>query len=193
MTPQTAFQTVNGVRLHYLDWGGSGETVLFLAGLGDSAHIFDDIAPEFTGHFHVLGLTRRGQGQSEAPESGYDTATLAEDIYQFLNTMHIERVTLIGHSLAGDEITYFAGKYPERVDRLIYFDANYDAADDNALIDTLPIPYPSSEKHRQSITDYRQWLQKNMYGGFWSNALEANLRDTLNITIDGTFSNRMPE
>jgi pimeloyl-ACP methyl ester carboxylesterase len=39
---------VNNVRLHYLDWGGKGDTILFLHGLGDTPHIFDDIAPTFT-------------------------------------------------------------------------------------------------------------------------------------------------
>src|SRR5262249_4992158 len=127
---QSAFLMVNGVRLHYLDWGGKGEPLLFLPGLGDSPPIFDDIAPEFAGRFRVLGLTRRGQGQSEAPPTGYDTATLAEDIPQFLDQLQIERVTLIGHSLAGDEMSCFAARHPERVERLIYLDANYDDADE---------------------------------------------------------------
>src|SRR4029453_17825764 len=34
---------VNGVALHYLDWGGTGEPLLLLAGLFGSAHGFDDI------------------------------------------------------------------------------------------------------------------------------------------------------
>jgi len=76
---RTGFITVNRVRLHYLDWGGSGETMLFLHGLGDTPHIFDNLAPKFTNQFRVLGLTRRGHGQSENPETGYDTATLVED------------------------------------------------------------------------------------------------------------------
>jgi hypothetical protein len=41
---------VNGIRVHYLEWGGHGETLMFLAGLGNNAHIFDDFAPGFTTH-----------------------------------------------------------------------------------------------------------------------------------------------
>jgi pimeloyl-ACP methyl ester carboxylesterase len=61
-----------------VEWGGSGDVLLFLTPLGASAHEFDDFAPEFTDHFRVLGVTRRGQSPSERPPSGYDTATLAE-------------------------------------------------------------------------------------------------------------------
>jgi len=61
---KSAFLTVNNVKLHYLDWGGAGETLLFLHGMGDTAHIYDDLAPKFTNQFRVLALTRRGYGQS---------------------------------------------------------------------------------------------------------------------------------
>src|SRR5439155_16470395 len=120
------FITANNVKLHYLDWGGNGETLLFLHGMGDTAHIYDDLAPTFTNQFHVLGLTRRGHGESEIPEAGYDTATLVEDIRQFLDALKIQRVVLAGHSFAGDELTRFAVVHPDRVIKLIYFDSAYD-------------------------------------------------------------------
>jgi non-heme chloroperoxidase len=123
---KTGFIAVNQVRLHYLDWGGKGETLLFLHGMGDTPHRYDDLAPRFTNQFRVLGLTRRGHGESEIPETGYDTATLVEDIRQFLDALNIQRVVLAGHSFAGDELTRFAVVHPDRVIKLIYFDAAYD-------------------------------------------------------------------
>ena len=122
------FASVNGVRLHYLDWGGrNGETVLFLTSLGGTADDFHPLAISLTDRYRVLGLTRRGQGQSEKPASGlYDNATLVEDIRAFLDAMKIERVSLIGYSLAGNEVTEFAIRYPKRVSKLVYLDAAYD-------------------------------------------------------------------
>ena len=123
---QSRFIIVNGVKLHYLDWGGKGDALLFLHGMGDSAHVYDELAPKFTNQFRVLALTRRGHGQSEIPETGYDTATLIEDIRQFLDSQKIERAVLAGHSFAGDELTRFAAVHPDRVLKLIYFDSAYD-------------------------------------------------------------------
>ena len=60
--------SVNGVSLHYLDWGGDGQPLLLLAGLFGSAHGFDEIAPVFARDFHVLALTRRGHGKSDAQQ-----------------------------------------------------------------------------------------------------------------------------
>src|SRR5574339_196309 len=117
------FVNVNGMKLHYLDWGGAGETLLFLTGLGLSAHIYDRFAPRFTDLFRVLALTRRAHGDSDYPETGYDIDTLVEDIRQFLDELHVHKVILAGHSLAGTELTHFAGMYPERVVKLVYLDA----------------------------------------------------------------------
>lgn len=125
--PTSGFVTVNGgVRLHCLDWSGRGEAVLLLTGLRDNAHVFDDFAPRFNDRFHVLGLTRRGFGESDKPASGYDTDTRVQDIRQFLDDRHVGRVILIGHSMAGEEMTAFAARYPDRVAKLVYLDAAVD-------------------------------------------------------------------
>ena len=122
-TPRDGFISVNSVKLHYVDWGGKGQALLFLTSFDATAHEFDDLAPKFADRFHVLGLTRRGQGQSDKPPSGYDTRTLVEDIRAFLDAQRIRRVVLVGYSIAGVEETLFAGVYPERVSKLVYLDA----------------------------------------------------------------------
>jgi pimeloyl-ACP methyl ester carboxylesterase len=124
--PPDQFVKANGVTLQYVDWGGSGDVVLLLPGLGDDVHRFDAFAPRFIDAFHVVGFSRRGQGASEKPASGYETETLVEDIRGFLDAMHVDRVDVIGHSIAGVEMTLFAGKYPRRVRHLVYLDAAYD-------------------------------------------------------------------
>src|SRR5258708_26847734 len=89
---KNGFIRANKVKLHYLDWGGAGETLLFLHGMSGSAHFYDDFAPRFANHFRGLGLTRRGHGESVMPETGYDTATLAADVRRFLDALKIQRV-----------------------------------------------------------------------------------------------------
>ena len=137
-----AFARLPGVTLHYVDWGGTGPVMLFLTGLGDSAHAFDSLATQFTDRARVLGLTRRGQGQSDAPVSGYEPATLAGDIRAFLDSLAIEKATLVGFSAAGIEMTPFAGTYPERVDKLVYLDAANDYRSGHELATNPRTKYP---------------------------------------------------
>ena len=107
--------------------------MLFLAPLMGGAHVFDVLAPHFTDRFHVLGLTRRGTEPSATPPSGYDTGTLAEDIRGFLDALNIGRATLVGYSIAGDEMTRFAGVHPQRTAQLVYLDATWDRASNREL------------------------------------------------------------
>jgi pimeloyl-ACP methyl ester carboxylesterase len=118
---------VNGVRVPYLDWGGTGDALVFIPGMGNSAHVFDDFAPRFTDRFRVLGVTRVGFGESDQPErDGYDLASRVAHIRTTLDSLHISRAVLVGHSLGGDEITAFAGAHPERTAGLVYLDAAID-------------------------------------------------------------------
>jgi len=135
---KSAFVTANGIKMNYLDWGGTGETLILLAGLGNDAHVFDEIAPSFTDKFHVIGLTRRGFGETDRPASGYDTATRVEDIRAFMDAMKITRANFAGHSLAGDEMTQFAILYPQRVIKMVYLDAAYDRSKNFACTSDMP-------------------------------------------------------
>jgi pimeloyl-ACP methyl ester carboxylesterase len=118
------FVNLNGVRLHYLDWGGEGETLLFLTPLGgDLREQFGTLAPQFTDDFRVLGLTRRGQPPSETPAAEYDIETLVGDIIGFLDAVGVRRAHLAGHSVAGAEMTRLAGTERSRVSKLVYLDA----------------------------------------------------------------------
>jgi pimeloyl-ACP methyl ester carboxylesterase len=129
------------VRLHYLDFGGTGPTLLFLPGLGNTAHAFDDFAPRFTDRFHVVALTRRGFGESSHPDSGFETPRLVQDIKAAIDNLHLGRVILIGHSIAGEEMTRFAGTFPDRVSKLVYLDAAYDrVAADSMISEVFPVP-----------------------------------------------------
>jgi len=121
------FVAVNGVRLHYIDWGGEGDCLLFLTPLGgDLLEQFGSLAPQFTDQFRVVGLTRRGQGQSEKPPGGYDTDTLVGEIVGFLDALEVGQAHIAGQSVAGAEMTRLAVVHPSRVAKLVYLDAAID-------------------------------------------------------------------
>ncbi|MCE3003808.1 MAG: alpha/beta hydrolase [Xanthomonadaceae bacterium] len=158
-SPHTSgFAKAGDVKLHYLDWGGEGTTLLFIAGSGDNAHAFDELAPEFTDRFRVLALTRRGYGQSDRPDTGYDVATLTDDVRIFLDALKITQVSLAGHSAGGNELIEFAVRYPRRVDKLVFLDAAYDRREVPALeakdplFDRASLDKPWAERsHKERI------------------------------------------
>lgn len=115
-----------GVKLEVLDWGGTGRPLIFLAGAGDTAHRFDGFAPQFTAQHHVYGITRRGFGASSQPipaNGNYSADHLGDDVLAVMAALHIERPVLVGHSLAGQELSSIGSRFPEKVSGLIYLDA----------------------------------------------------------------------
>jgi pimeloyl-ACP methyl ester carboxylesterase len=116
------------VKLEVLDWGGSGRPLVLLAGLGDTAHVFDDFAPKLTSENHVYGITRRGFGASSAPDSGYSADALGDDVISVLDALKLERPVVVGHSIAGEELSSIGTRHPERIAGLIYLDAGYEYA-----------------------------------------------------------------
>jgi len=145
------FTVVNGVKLHTLDWGGDGEALIFIAGTGDNAHAFDDLAPHFTDHFHVIAPTRRGFGESDKPPTGYDIPTLTEDVRAILDERHIDRASIVCHSAGGDEVTLFASTYPERTGKLVYLDAAYDRSGVRAIESLDPMGPDTPNSPEQAL------------------------------------------
>ena len=194
------FVNVNGIGLHYLDWGGNGDVLLFLAGMGCSVHIFDEFAPRFTDKFHVLAMDRRGHGDSDYPETGYDQDTLTEDLRQFLDALKIDKAILVGHSMAYIELSRFAILYPEHILKLIFLDAAYDSSSPEwkAVLEKNPLPkimpgWP--EDFSGTIEEYITEIQRRFpsLSVVWSDAMDEQTRHTFRATPDGKVMDKMSE
>ena len=194
---QSGFVNVNGIRLHYLDWGGNGPALIFLTGMGCSAYIFNKFAPRFTDKFRVLALTRRGQGDSDYPETGYDADTLTEDIRQFMDQLNLEKAILAGHSLAGVELTHFAATYPARVDKLIYLDALDDRRGFAAIREQNPLRNIEIKKEKptpRTLEEYIAILKRDIpeFAEIWSELWDEEIAHGVKVNEDGVFVDRMP-
>jgi len=194
------FVNVNGIRLHYLDWGGNGPALLFLTGLGNSAHIYDQFAPRFTDKFHVLALTRRGHGDSDYPETGYDVDTLTEDVRQAMDSLDIDKAILVGHSMANVELCHFAALHPERVLKLVFLDAAYDRSSSvfKAMVGKSPlknIPIPGANDDHYSIEEYIASIKKSYpyWAAIWGEVIEEEILHAVKTSPDGKIVDKMSD
>ena len=108
-----------------------------------------------------------------------------------LDTLHLEKVTLIGFSFSGNEITRFAERYPARVSRLVYIDAAFEHSrpEQATVFGNLPIlPQPASSDVG-SLNAFRSFAQKVWYpGDAWTNTMEAVLRDFVTVGPNGSVT-----
>ena len=183
-SPHTVqFVTVEpGVKLEVLDWGCSGKPLIFLAGAGNTAHSFDTFAPRFTGQHHVYGITRRGFGESSKPvpaNGNYSADHLGDDILSVMHALNIERPVLVGHSLAGEEMSSIGSRFPDKVSGLIYLDAAssfafYDPAHPQMEIEMNDVRGRIDEIEAGGVDEQKKLLELETAVAKFENTLHQN-------------------
>lgn len=195
--PTEGYFERSNARLHYLDWGGEGPDLLLLPGLSHSAWIFSSFANHFTDLHRVLGLTRRDHGQSVSTDGKYDIDTLVADIRSFLDYLGIGQVTIMGHSMAGDEMTHLASEYPDRVSALVYLDAAHDRSTFEEIRENSPLVQAMKqdppEEAWESVEEYLSYAKARNPGVVdrWD-VWEKELLEEVDTLDDGTLKHRFP-
>jgi len=111
------FVTVNGLRLHYLEWGDAGkQPLILLHGIGRVAHTFDHLAAHFSGNYRVLAVDMRGHGDSGwSPDGAYLVEDYVKDIEGLASQLKLRNIVIWGNSTGGRVAQVFAGLHPDLV------------------------------------------------------------------------------
>ena len=114
---------VNGVRLNYVI-GGTGAAVVLLHGYPQTWYMWRKVMPALAGQYTVIAPDLRGSGGSDAPATGYDKASLAEDVHHLLVALgHADQVSVVGHDIGGVVSYAYAAAHPDSVRRLTVIEA----------------------------------------------------------------------
>ena len=182
------------VQIEVLDFGGTGRPIVFLAGLGDTAHVYDDFAPRLTGAgFHVYAMTRRGFGASSAPVAGYTFARLAADVVGVIDGMSLNKPIVVGHSIAGEELNVLGREYTAKIGGLVYLDAAVNrtrgpSADFQRAAGALPSPPPPTAEELRSYSALRGYFARTRTVA----RPEAEVRASRVVAADGSIGAQRP-
>lgn len=123
--PSDGWLDVNGLRLHYLDWGtGGGAPLLFLHGGSAHAHWWDFTLPLLAERFRCIALDLRGHGESARPTDGsYGLAAHAADIAAVVDALDLTGGGVIGHSFGGWVAMVYAARAGQRIGALAVLDS----------------------------------------------------------------------
>ena len=126
LQPRDGFVSVNGLRLHYLQWGDERQQPLLLLHGGSAhAHWWDFFVTPFTAAYRVLALDLRGHGDSQwAEPPAYEIAAYAADVSGFIDTLALTNVVLAGHSLGGLVAVACAPLVQQRLAALVIMDVS---------------------------------------------------------------------
>jgi pimeloyl-ACP methyl ester carboxylesterase len=179
-------QVESGTTVEVLDWGGPGRALVLLAQLGQTAHIYDDWAPKLARSYRVLGITRRGYGESATPaDANLSTERLADDIVAVIDALTVPSPVLVGHAFAGEEMSWVGSRHPDRLAGLVFVDAAYDRrgiAAEAAIMRRIPGgARPMRPEDMASASALTRWMSAGL--GF--PIPESDVRQTARFGPDG--------
>lgn len=183
--PQHRWLFSNDIRMHYLQWGKSGQSVIALHGLASSAHWYSLVLPLLDRQFQRLAFDQRAHGKTEQTPTGYDWGTLATDIIGAMDELEIQTACIIGHSWGASVAAHLAAIYPTRVSRLVLIDGGI------APQRSTKIPWESF-KERLSPRDIygprERYISslRNQFTDVWTDQLEQIVMTMVKVNSDGT-------
>mgnify|MGYP001218297980 FL=1 len=101
--PTDRYIELNGLKLHFLEWGNpANRSLVLLHGFAQSAHSFDFISLSLADRFHVLALDFRGHGESDwSDNEDYTRESMQKDLEDFVIKTNAAPIIIIGLSLGG--------------------------------------------------------------------------------------------
>ena len=156
--PASKFVTVNGLSLHYLEWGKAGmPAIVCVHGYTSSAQAFNALARQLQDRYRIIALDVRGHGSSGwSPAGAYQYADQAGDLAAFVDRLALSHFTLIGTSMGGIIAMTYAADHADRLNALVINDIGPDAEAGSNRITGLVGARPDSFPTLDAALAYRR-------------------------------------
>jgi len=110
--------------------GPEGAPALILSNsLGTNLHMWDEQVPEWSKHHRVVRYDRRGHGKSGAPKGPYSMERFGRDVLAVADALKIKKFNWCGLSMGGMVGQWLGANAPDRVNKLILSNTNFNYAD----------------------------------------------------------------
>lgn len=182
------FQTDDGVRLFYRDWG-TGKPILFVHSWAMNADLWQYQMIHLSSQgLRSIAYDRRGHGRSSDPGHGYTADRLADDLAELINGLGLYNLTLVGHSMGcGEIVRYLARHGSSRVDRIALI-----APSLPFLLKTPDNPEGEESSALENLraavaTDFPKWLSENARPFFVPETSQTTIDWGINMCLQSSL------
>ena len=186
--PSSRFASVNGVTLHYVDWGKPSSatelpTVFLLHGDMRTSRSWDAVARSLCGQFHVIALDSRGHGNSEWPKSGYSFPQRIDDLEAFADAVQLRDAVAVAHSTGGVVAAMLSKRRPDIFSKL-------------ALLEPMVVVTEAFQRmvSQRAVRPRRTWgNREEMYGYLKQHPMTGKWRDDVIRDVVAHESFELPD
>jgi pimeloyl-ACP methyl ester carboxylesterase len=109
----------DSIKLAYVDEGESEEVLIMIHGLGSNLQAWQKNIDGLKGQYRCIAIDLPGYGKSSKGMHAYDMAFFAETVYQFIQQLKLDKVSLIGHSMGGQIAIHTLLAHPQAATELL--------------------------------------------------------------------------
>ena len=192
--PQDRYLEVNGLLLHYFDWGNEKEQpMVLLHGFMAHAHVWDNFALDFRSHYHVIALDQRGHGESQCSKGiAYTLDDHFSDIASFVEKLGLNNLILVGHSMGGRNALFYAACVSRGPERLILVDSRPDdTLQASKALRQLLVTFPLQASSLDGVVRAIQSLYPYLSREFCHHIVRYGYKQIDNVMFVPRFDTRM--
>ncbi|HCU05349.1 MAG TPA: hypothetical protein DIC51_03455 [Coxiellaceae bacterium] len=157
------YTNINGIDIYY-EMHGQGEPLLLLSGAGGDLTYWQPISIKLSQHNKVILFDFRDAGRSEQSDHPYHIDILAQETKQFLDTLSIKKVHVLGHSMGGMVAQQLAYQFPELINKLILYSTTTKMRTIGKLALTSMSELKQQEKNFELLVKtFSMWSYSNDY------------------------------
>ena len=140
--PSSHFATLEGVRIHYTNYGAGEKAFLFVHGWSSDETVWKKQAPKLARSLRVITVDLPGHGQSDQPEIDYTMDYYARALDAVLRDAGLKKAVLAGHSNGTPVVRQLYRRHPYEVSGLIIVDGSLRAIGTAEEIERFIAPLP---------------------------------------------------
>ena len=172
-----AFATLDGARIHYVNYGNGDEALVLIHGWTCNLHNWDQQIPEFAKRNRVIAIDLPGHGESDKPKVAYTMEYFARAVEAVLTDAKVKRAVLVGHSMGTPVARQFYRKYPQQTIAIVIADGALRPFGDKALMDTFIA--------RFRAPNYMETVDQ-MFKGMMGPGLSADAKQMIHTSTQNT-------
>ena len=136
-TAQSRFTTLEGARIHYVNYGKGDEALVLIHGWTCNLDNWRDQFADFAKRNRVVAIDLPGHGQSDKPQVTYSMDYFARAVDAVMRDAKVKRAVLVGHSMGTPVARQFYRKYPQKTLAIVIVDGPLRPFGDKAFMDRL--------------------------------------------------------
>ena len=109
-------------KVHYVTVGGGRQTIVFVHCWAGNLGFWREQVPAFANQARLVLIDLPGHGQSDKPHTAYTMDFFASAVLAVMRDAHVDKATLVGHSMGGAVICCVYRQAPEKVAALVSVD-----------------------------------------------------------------------